>query len=228
MLGICDGWKKIIFSAYIFLTGSHLSLYVLLTGTGRTGIILLLAFIMFIMLYLLGLKNLIPIFIISPALLWVTAYLIYVIYPDVIQSHIFMLINNFTSNRLLLYIGGIDIVINNSYIFREGGYTLSDIFPLWYPASLPQTTHNILINTLVDKGILVGAVFSLWIWKIGKVVSVFNVTYENRDVILASTIIAGYLFTGILFGGAIIFNLLNSVVWWVLLAYVLTMASWKS
>ncbi|WP_147439981.1 hypothetical protein [Haloarcula sp. Atlit-7R] len=218
-------WPKKLFSAYIFLTGSHLFLYVLLTGTGRTGMALLFAFILFTILYVLNLNKVIPLVMISPVLLWVAGYGIYVIYPDIIFSDIFRLVNDFTSNRSLLYIGGIDIVVNNIFIIREGGYTLSDLFPLPYPASLPQTTHNILINTLVDKGILVGTIFTLWLWKIGKVVSVFDVTPENQDVMLASTIITGYLFTGLFVGGAIIFNLNNSVIWWIFLAYVLTALS---
>ena len=77
----------------------------------------------------------------------------------------------------------------------------------------------------MDKGILVGTIFTLWLWKIGKVVSVFDVTPENQDVILASTIITGYLFTGLFVGGAIIFNLNNSVIWWIFLAYTLTSIS---
>jgi hypothetical protein len=221
MLSRYDGWNKKPFYAYIFLTVSHLLLYVLLTGTGRTGMALLFAFILFTILYSLDLNKLIPVIMISPALLWATIYGMYIIFPDIIFGDIFRLMNDFTSNRLLLYIGGIDIVVKNIFIIREGGYTLSEMFSLPYPASLPQTTHNILINILVDKGILVGTIFTLWLWKIGKVVSVFDVTPENQDVILASTIITGYLFTGLFVGGAIIFNLNNSVIWWIFLAYVL-------
>lgn len=221
-------YSKKIFFVYSLILFTHLIVFVLMTGTGRTGLLLLFSILLFRILYWLELKKLIPLLMASPAVSWVTLYIIYFMSPEIIYSGLFESVDNFVSGRLLLYIGSIDIVVRDLLIVDRGGYTLSQIFPLPYSASIPQTTHNLLFNILLDKGILIGGLIGLWLWKIGQISSGLPIKQDNKDVILASTIVTAYIFVGLSIGGAVLFNLTKSIIWWLFLAYLLTSVSRRS
>jgi hypothetical protein len=194
-----------------------------LTGSGRSGFIIPLFFILIVTLKITSTESMIPVVTISPLIIWTGMYSVrdYHIIRPILSG-----INDFMSNRPSLYFDSIQLLMNNprsiigwgpnpwgEYTRAELGVTVT----LGDRGKYLVRPHNFLFEFLIQYGILLGTMLFYVCWRISasivkEVRQPSSPTRFALAIILTSTV-----FTGILVGGKVgpyPINTPQMILWW--------------
>lgn len=160
-----------------------------------------------------------PLLIISPLLgyfgifLWIRTF--------GVSTFVFWL-NDFMSNRLLIYDGSIQLMFNYPFGVGFGAFPELYLTPLWYPGQAFNhpivSPHNFFFTVSIAVGFIGGVSLLYWVVNLSKhtVPILFRRTTDVRFPLAA--VVIGVLFTGLSIGRMSPFMMYDMVIWWVAFA----------
>lgn len=178
-----------------------------LTGSSRAGFVLPIFMFVILVTRRVGLENLVPIFVFSPLIFWISLFIadVYVNINAIVAT-----LDEFTSGRLSIYFESIEAIINN---YRSligwgpgpwGEYLLSDLGV--EPRSEiddPRLTrpHNTLLEFLLQYGLIVGSLLVYICWQVAKKAAQEAKNPTSPSHFSLVIVLAGSFFVGIAVGG---------------------------
>jgi hypothetical protein len=215
-------FKNGLFLICSVVLGTQLLSIINLTGSGRAGLALPAFLFIIILIKTVKLEDVIPLLVVSPLIFWV---LVFSIKGSIIQTQYFQSFNQFMSNRPLLYMDSIQVIISDSRSLFGWGpspwgeyshFDLTGEQPLH--KRMLSRPHNFILGYIIQYGILSGIALMYLCWRVAKV-TVQRIRDRDNPTLLAATItMIGSIFVGMAIGGKIgpyAINDAQMIIWWV-------------
>jgi hypothetical protein len=221
-------YRSRVYTIMSLILGAQLVNIVYLTGSGRSGFVIIVFLLISLVARQLFTYRTIIFITFSPIMLWTCLYT--GIYHDDPQGLILKL-NDFMSNRLALYFDSITILTSNPKSLVGWGlnpwddYTLSEVGVQssigTYGTRLTRP-HNFFLEFTLQYGSLFGMMFLISLIKIGKKVSCLLKCSKDPTKLATSVVVLGVIFTGLSVGGKMgPFSVEggSNEFWWIALGY---------
>ena len=221
-------YKYLIMNAIL---GSQLLSIIYLTNSGRSGLVLPMFLLIIISFRRLSLTRWTPLIVFSPIIFWVIVYILH-LYSDI--TSILVMLNNFMSDRVALYMDAIAILHNNHQALVGWGldpwdeYTVSELnvqqSSIGRYGELLTRPHNFLLEFMIQYGLLTGILFLSILST-----AVYKISHEIRKTndptkLSVAIIVTGIIFVGLSIGGKsgpFSVGTRSNIFWWISVGYII-------
>lgn len=220
-------YKYLIMSAIL---GSQLLSIIYLTDSGRSGLVLPMFLLIIIIFRKLSLTRWTPLIVFSPIIFWVMTYTLH-LYRDI--TSILLILNDFMSDRVALYMDSIAILHKNHQALVGWGldpweqYTLSELnvqSSIGRYGELLTRSHNFLLEFMIQYGLLTGIFFLSILFT-----AVYKMSHEIKKTsdptkLSVAIIVTGIIFVGLSIGGKsgpFSVGTRSNIFWWMSIGYLI-------
>jgi hypothetical protein len=222
--------RSVFISCSVILLAQMINVVLVTGGSGRTGFVLLLFAIIFVLFMRINMNDVLPILILSPLILLT----IIQIYVSIYSPNKYLLIlDDFTSGRLSLYTDSIRVITNLRGIDALfglgtapwGEFTLEQLevgsqSENFYFKETLTRPHNFIFSVFITSGVFTGGIILYWCAELARAGKTLISECSAFDVGVG-IVLLGSVFVGTSVGKMGPFSTLTNdmIFWWICFAY---------